>query len=207
MLLVVGLLILNSPRGTRETESPIKLTQLPNFIPDSTCQEIIKLAEGNFNKSEVLVNGQSSVTPDRTSSTYFLPRDQNYSFLREIEEKVAVLTGKPIENIEYMQVVKYTPGQEFKPHHDWFTPEYMQINGGKQRQYTFFVYLNDASEDAGTAFPKLGLSFKPVRGTALFWENCTSHYMCHDESLHQGKPPLTDVKYGLNIWVNFDRVR
>jgi prolyl 4-hydroxylase len=106
-------------------------------------------------------------------------------------------------HLEGLQVVKYEPGDYFKPHHDWFQSDYAD-KIGNQRRYTFFVYLNDVPGGGGeTDFPQLNRSFQPKKGDALFWRNCTELNECSELNLHQGKAPLNDVKYGLNIWVRF----
>lgn len=75
-----------------------------------------------------------------------------------------------------------------------------------QRQYTFFVYLNDVENGGETVFPKLNLSFKPQRGLSLFWENCKDLTTCDELNLHKGNSTINGIKYGLNIWVNFKSI-
>jgi prolyl 4-hydroxylase len=122
-----------------------------------------------------------------------------------IERRAAQLVGADQSQVERLQTVRYLPGQQFEQHHDWFQPEYRDTIQN-QREHTLFVYLNDVEGEGGeTDFPLLNRSFKPRRGDALFWRNCTSTDHCHRESLHQGKAPVSDTKYGLNIWVRFSK--
>jgi prolyl 4-hydroxylase len=81
--------------------------------------------------------------------------------------------------------------------------DYRRSSGSSQRQYTIFVYLNDVANGGETNFPKLNVSFKPKKGSAVFWENCVTATECHEETYHQGKPPIGETKYGLNIWSQF----
>jgi prolyl 4-hydroxylase len=183
----------------------IKLTSIQNFISANDCDHLIELANGKFDRSSV-VDGENIIYKStRTSHTYSIPKGYDDT-VKRIERLVSRTVNKPIDCIEQLQVVKYSPGQEFAKHHDWFSPEYRKINGNKQRQYTIFVYLNDVQNGGTTYFPDLNMSFQPIRGNALFWENCKTHNICHTSSLHQGNPPLNETKYGLNIWINFDPV-
>ena len=63
--------------------------------------------------------------------------------------------------------------------------------------------MNDVKNGGHTKFPLLNLSFKPKKGYALFWQNCSKPDICFQQNLHQGEPPINEIKYGLNIWVNF----
>ena len=46
----------------------------------------------------------------------------------------------------------------------------------------------------------LGLTFKPVRGNAVFWENIREDGHGFQETYHAGLPVIDGTKIGLNIW-------
>lgn len=70
-----------------------------------------------------------------------------------------------------------------------------------QRQ--FFIYLNDLpDDDAGeTYFPVLQLKFKPSKGCAIMWTN-TYDGKEDMRMVHQGLPPRTHMKFGVNCFFN-----
>lgn len=46
----------------------------------------------------------------------------------------------------------------------------------------------------------LGITFKPIRGNAVFWENMKEDGTAFEESWHAGLPVTKGTKIGLNIW-------
>merc|ERR1712232_1361059 len=95
----------------------------------------------------------------RTSQSCILLYAQT-SIVERLEHRLASLANLPVEQLERLVVVRYSPGETFAEHHD-----------GKFRPKTVFVYLNDLPEgDQGdTYFPHLGFSFVPRAGCAVMW--------------------------------------
>jgi prolyl 4-hydroxylase len=181
----------------------IDLRYVQGFLTPDECAHLISLAGDKLQRSQVIQGEHTdTVTDARTSHSYQVGKSVD-SVVQGIESRVSRLVGCTVAHLEGMQVVRYRPGDYFNEHHDWFQDEYRRsINN--QRAYTFFVYLNNITGAGGeTDFPKLNQTFVPVMGDALFWRNCEAVDRCHIESLHQGKTPLSDTKYGLNIWVRF----
>ena len=183
----------------------IKLYYIDNFLSDNECDHLIESARDRFTRSGIVIGEKTGYGDARTSNTYHFGKSQD-SIIKNIENRVSAATNKSIECLESLQIVKYDSGQQFKEHHDWFQKDYMEMNGN-QRQYTFFVYLNDVNNGGYTRFPRLNLAFKPKKGSALFWQNCATPDMCFEKNLHQGEPPIGEIKYGLNIWINFDPIK
>lgn len=52
-------------------------------------------------------------------------------------------------------------------HHDYGREDVGLACG--PRILTFFLYLSDVEEGGETAFPKLNISVRPKKGTALLW--------------------------------------
>jgi len=187
-------------------DKSINLFYIPNFLTSEECDHLINIAQDKFTRSGIVIGGKNSYGDTRTSHTHYYSKGED-DVIKSIEMRASLVVNKPVECIEALQIVKYEPGQEFKEHHDWFRKDYIDTINGNQRLYTFFVYLNDVNNGGNTRFPKLNLSFKPKKGSALFWQNCITHALCLDNSLHQGEQPIGETKYGLNIWVNFDPIK
>lgn len=45
-----------------------------------------------------------------------------------------------------------------------------------------------------------GVTFKPIKGNAVYWENMKPDGTGYEESWHAGLPVLSGTKIGLNIW-------
>lgn len=180
----------------------IDLRYLKNFLTPDECHHLIEMSKDKLARSQVIDQDDNTVDKNRTSHSYYIPNGVD-EIVRGIEEKISQMTFKTTAHLEGLQVVRYQPGDYFKEHVDWFHPPYRQkINN--QRQYTFFVYLNDIEGAGGqTDFPHLKKEFYPKQGDALFWRNCDTLDSCYDLALHQGKAPESSVKIGLNAWIQF----
>jgi len=184
----------------------IDLRYIPDFLTTDQCNQLIERSKDKFTRSKVIEGADHKyVTDARTSHSYSFTSAHELTdpTILSITQRVSELVQLTPAHVEGLQVVRYQPGDYFKPHHDWFKDDYSQ-SVNNQRQYTFFVYLNNVNGEGGeTDFPELGRSFRPKQGDALFWRNCAHPSSCLKDSLHQGKPPVSDVKYGLNIWIRF----
>ena len=184
---------------------------IENFLTEEECDYIIKLGEPHIKKSEVCGKNGSRPDKSRTSMTAhigkkFLRGDNPDKVLLNVLDKASEYGGLPAKNIEPIQLVRYEPGQYFKPHYDYLDknlPIYKNnIEKNGQRQLTFFVYLTDVDKDAGgkTYFPKLNKHFTANKGGAIFWSNMIDGKE-DPRTLHSGTELKKGVKYGLNIWV------
>ena len=182
-----------------------------NFMTPYECDYVINLGEPHIKKSEVCGRNGSKPDKNRTSMTahigkMFLDDDKYDPILANIRRKAGLFSEKYEKNVEPIQLVRYYPGQFFKAHYDYLDrkvdlyKENIEKNG--QREFTFFVYLNNVSDGKGgtTHFPKLNKHFKAKKGEAIFWSNMVNG---EDDKrmLHSGTELKEGVKYGLNIWV------
>ena len=185
---------------------------IKGFLTPEECQHIIKIGDPHIKKSEVC--GQNGSRPDksRTSMTAhigkkFLQGNNPDKVLLNILQKTSDYVKLPTKNIEPIQLVRYEPGQYFKPHYDYLDrkigmyQENIKRNG--QRKYTFFVYLTDVPEGVGgeTYFPKINKHFKGSMGDVIFWDNILPNGEEDKRTLHSGTELKSGKKYGLNIWV------
>lgn len=47
---------------------------------------------------------------------------------------------------------------------------------------------------------KMGITFKPIAGNAVYWENLRPDGRGYEETWHAGLPVMSGSKIGLNIW-------
>lgn len=188
-----------------------KMLLLHDFLDPSECDQLIQMGnQSGFGRSTV--QGKTNeVSQDRTSHTHNFRRGEN-DLIQKIEKRVTCFSGLPPENTEPFQIVKYSPGEEYKAHYDFFVPGAVgtdiALRRGGQRYVTFFVYLNDmdpSEKGAHTEFPKLNLKIQPKKGMAAYWMNVLPDTKEDFRTLHSGKPPASGIKYGLNIWVRANK--
>ena len=143
----------------------------------------------------------------RTSTTWFV----RYQDAAQLVARAAALLGRPVDNFEEPQLVRYEPGQRFSWHYDQI-PFTMLANGG-QRLATLLVYLNDVPSGGRTAFrdlrvggtdsegQPLRLDVEPKVGRALLFFPAAADGTPDDRTLHAGEPAKED-KWIAQLWLH-----
>jgi prolyl 4-hydroxylase len=174
------------------------------LLTDKECDELIAISRQRLTRSETVVNetGGSEVNTARTSEGMFFTRGEN-ALCQRIEKRVAALLNWPVQNGEGLQVLRYRPGAEYKPHHDYFDPVHSGtptiLSRGGQRVGTLVMYLNTPEKGGGTTFPDVGLEVAPVKGNAVFFSYHTPHPST--KTLHGGAPVIAGEKWVATKWL------
>lgn len=175
-----------------------------NLLSASECEALIEAARPRLSRSLTVdtKTGGEELNADRTSEGMFFARTEN-DVVHRVEMRIAKVLGWPRENGEGLQVLRYGPGAEYKPHYDYFdpaepgTPEILKRGG--QRVATLIMYLNKPEEGGATAFPDLGLKVEPKPGQAVFFSYAQPHPA--SRSLHGGEPVLAGEKWIATKWL------
>ncbi|TXC65640.1 2-oxoglutarate-dependent dioxygenase [Piscinibacter aquaticus] len=174
------------------------------LLSHQECDDLMALAAKRLTRSETVQTdtGASEVNSARTSQGMFFDRGEN-ALCQRIEERIAALTQWPVENGEGLQVLKYLPGAEYKPHYDYFDPAQPGtptiLKRGGQRVGTIVMYLNDPEVGGGTTFPDVGLEVAPVKGNAVFFSYDRAHPV--SKTLHGGAPVVAGEKWVATKWL------
>ena len=130
--------------------------------------------------------------------------DPHDPFVKKLNRRLDDLMGIDPSFGETIQGQRYMPGQEFKPHHDWFHPNtsYWKFETGRggQRAYTAMVYLNEVEEGGTTDFVELAMSIEAKPGALLIWNNTDLDGIPNHNTIHAGRPVVKGVKYVLTKW-------
>lgn len=175
-----------------------------NLLSDDECQALIDAAQPRLQRSLTvsIETGGEEIHKDRTSDGMFFTRGEN-ELVQRIEERIAKLLGWPIENGEGLQVVRYRPGAEYKPHYDYFDPAEPGtpaiLERGGQRVATVIMYLQEPEQGGATVFTDVRLQVLPKRGHAVFFSYSQPHPCSH--SLHGGMPVLAGEKWIATKWL------
>ncbi len=93
--------------------------------------------------------------------------------IARIERRIAALLRWPADHGEGLQILRYRPGAQYRPHHDYFDPAQpgtaTVLERGGQRVATLVMYLNAPERGGATTFPDVGLEVAPVKGCAVFF--------------------------------------
>ncbi len=179
---------------------------LQGVLSVAECEKLVQLASDRLRRSEVVDRntGGTGVDGARTSEGMFFTRGEN-AIVDRLEKRLSALLSIPVDHGEGLQVLRYGPGAEYLPHHDYFDPAEagtptLLVPGG-QRVATVVVYLNDVPAGGETVFPELELAVKPHRGDAVYFEYCNVAGQLDQRCLHAGAPVLRGEKWVATKWL------
>lgn len=180
-----------------------RIFMVDNFLSDEECNLLISLSEPTIKRSMVISRKEdkSELHDARTSSGTHLSA-LDHPFLKEFDDRVASLVNWPSSKQETTQILKYMPGEEYKPHNDYFDPnsastENILLRGG-QRLASMIIYLNNCAEGGGTIFPESGIEVKPKKGCAVFFSYPSTN--SESKTLHGGSPVIQGEKWIAVKW-------
>lgn len=177
-----------------------------SLLSAQECEQMIEAARRRLQRSTVVNadTGAYDVHADRTSSGMHFERGEN-ELVARIERRIGELVGCPVENGEPIQVLHYTPGAEYKPHHDYFDPAQpgndRVLAMGGQRVATLVMYLNDVEAGGSTVFPALGLDVLPRRGSAVYFAYTNERGETDARTLHGGSAVVAGEKWIATKWL------
>lgn len=173
-----------------------------------------------FEASTVSNGGETSINKNvRHSEVALVDRDD---VVRCVEHRARAFQGwRPDLHIERLRTQRYGAGGHYVHHYDW-----SGASREADRVSTFMVYVDAQCEGGGTEFPRLrmpdlenstwcrflecnqngtarrqtGVTFKPIKGNAVFWINLRPDGRGYEETWHAGLPVISGSKVGLNIW-------
>jgi prolyl 4-hydroxylase len=179
-----------------------------DLLSAEECAELIALARIRLARSETVETrtGASEVNEARTSDgMFFLPAE--FPVCARLEARLARLLDWPLENGEGLQILRYRPGAEYKPHYDYFDPAEPGtpaiLKRGGQRLASLVCYLSSPEGGGATTFPEAGLDVAPVRGTAVFFSYDRPHPSTR--TLHGGAPVTAGEKWVATKWMRENR--
>jgi hypothetical protein len=198
--------LLRAPDRIALSETP-RMRVFEGFATPAECHWLIDRLGPRLGPAMVWDegSGRGKVDPSRTSSAVELRLPEMDVAAAVLRARIAEATMLPETIFEVPQVMRYSVGQEFVPHHDFLDPEQpgpaSDIARRGQRIGTFLIYLNDDYEGGQTEFPKAGLSFRGRTGDALFFTNVTRDGRADPLTLHAGRPPTRGEKWVFSQWI------
>ncbi|CAN7285612.1 2OG-Fe(II) oxygenase [Variovorax paradoxus] len=175
-----------------------------NLVSPEECEGLIAAARVRLARSLTVETrtGGEVLNVDRTSEGMFFERGEN-DIVARLEQRIAALLRWPVEFGEGLQILRYAPGAQYRPHYDYFDPGEPGtptiLKRGGQRVATLVMYLQEPGQGGATTFPDVGLEVAPVRGTGVFFS-----YEEPDpatRTLHGGAPVLAGEKWVATKWL------
>lgn len=177
-------------------EAPI-VKRYPALLTARECAYLTGMAEPHLRPSYVTnpQTGAQMPHPIRTSMGMSFGPTLEDLVIRRINQRIARASGTDVVCGEPLHMLRYTPGQEYKPHTDSMPGE------ANQRTWTVLVYLNEGYVGGATRFPKLGLEVRGEPGDALIFHNVTAEGRPDPASLHAGLAVTSGVKWLATRWI------
>jgi len=188
------------PQAYKIPTDMAEIYAIGDFLSADECTRLMRMIDAVARPSEL--HETAYVAKFRTSySGNFDPHDP---FVKAISRRIDDVLGLPGKVGENIQGQRYLPGQEFKPHNDWFytDQEYWKLERkrGGQRCWTAMAFLNEVEEGGHTHFVEVGASIEPKPGVLLVWNNATPDGLPNEHTLHAGTPVIKGQKYVLTKW-------
>lgn len=181
-----------------------RLAVFEGLLRGEECDALVELARPRLARSETVdhATGSSEVNAARTSEGMFFARGET-PLVARIESRIAALLQWPALRGEGLQVLRYRPGAEYRPHYDYFDPAQpgtpAVLRRGGQRVGTLVIYLHVPARGGATTFPDLGLEVAPVCGNAVFF--AYDRPAASTRTLHGGAPVLEGEKWVATKWL------
>jgi prolyl 4-hydroxylase len=173
------------------------VSAFPALFSPAECAFLIAEAEAWLQPSLVIdpQTGRQMRNPIRTSDSMSFGYVQETPAVHVLNRRIAAATGTDATQGESLQVLRYRPGQEYKPHVDALAGE------PNQRILTMLVYLNDDYEGGETLFLRTGLRFKGKKGDALLFRNALADGRADEMAQHAGLPVTAGEKIIASRWI------
>lgn len=198
-----AVLALGQPPPTVHRERPFIAT-FDDVLDPLECEYVIGIASGRVQRSLVHdpATGGPMLHPMRTSHSMTFTADDDDFWLRQLQRRLAALTGMPFAQAEPLAVLRYARGEEYRPHRDYLRdPAELAADAPGQRLRTVFVYLSDVAAGGETDFPLLGVRIAPRRGRVVLFDNVGADGSPDPDTLHAGLPVERGRKWLATLWM------
>lgn len=139
--------------------------------------------------------GRDIAHPVRSSDGAVIGPMRESLVVRAINQRLATITATDIAQGEALTILRYRPGQQYRPHFDAIG------NVRNQRVKTVLLYLNEGFAGGETHFPKLSVTIRPKAGDAVAFTNTLADGSVDPLSLHAGLPVVQGVKWLATRWI------
>ncbi|MBA3477028.1 MAG: 2OG-Fe(II) oxygenase [Lautropia sp.] len=179
---------------------------IDGLLSEAECDKLMQLTNGRMKSSQVVdrKSGGSYESHVRKSEGCHFNRGEN-AVVQRVEQRIAALTGVPVDCGEPLQMLHYGLGGEYLAHQDFFDPadpgSPVLTKVGGQRIATLVIYLNNVPEGGDTNFPELELSVKPRKGSAVYFEYLNAAGQLDTRCLHAGTPVAKGDKWIATKWL------
>ena len=167
------------------------------LLTPAECAHIANFAKDLLEPALVIdpATGKLQAHPVRTSSGATIGPAHENLVIHAINRRIATVTNTGFEQGEPLAVLRYTHGQEYRPHHDCIA------GAANQRIKTVLIYLNDGFAGGETCFLSNGLKIAPHAGDAIIFDNTLPDGSIDRSADHAGLPVRQGIKWLATRWI------
>ncbi len=189
-----------NPMVSRIDAPNLEIYGRQDFLTAEECAGLRDRIDADARPS-TLFSGSANADYRTSHSCNLSPWDR---LVETVSDRICALTGLPPRNGETLQGQRYTSGQEYKVHCDYFpvTASYWpdMLRTGGQRSWTAMIYLSTVEAGGETHFPRCEFMVPPREGMILLWNNLLPDGAPNSYSLHAARPVESGTKYVVTKW-------
>jgi len=200
----VGVLETTAGDGNELCVAP-RIREYAQHLSDEQCMAVMLTATRHLKPSMTAdPAGRWVKVGVRTSDEALIDPLLEDVVLRQVQRRMAAVAGLPVTHAEPLIVLRYSAGQEYRPHSDCLpdslvTP--LEQGGSGQRLSTVIAYLNASCTGGATTFPRLDLRVEPRAGSVLCFSNLDADGKPDPGAVHAGEPVTAGLKWICTLWM------
>ena len=187
------------PEGRQLSTDP-HVVHFTGLFTAAECDYLMQASGGAFEPSMVHDSNRQLVRDQiRTSdgaTIHWLIEDPA---IVALNRRIAAISNSAYENGEALALLRYSPGQEYRPHFDFVS------GAANRRLQTALIYLNSGYEGGETQFVRTGLTVRGGAGDVVLFHNEGADGGPNPLSEHAGLPVTRGLKYLATRWIRESR--
>ena len=170
----------------------------PQLFSAAECRYLAVLGTPWLEKAGILDLSGKGRTDDkiRDAHSCSIPSLAEDLIVQAVNRCIAKATGTEAGWGEPLNILKYTPGQQYRPHHDGTGTDNVSV-----RTLTALIWLNDQFEGGETDFPKINVRVRGGVGDMLVFKNVRDDGSFDERMIHAGLPVTEGVKWMASRWI------
>jgi prolyl 4-hydroxylase len=187
------------PRGKPLATAP-RILHFTALLTPAECAHVASVGSALLEPARVFdpATGRLIPHPVRTSDGGTIGPTGEDLVIQAINRRIAAISSTSVAQGEPLVVLRYTPGQEYRLHHD-------AIPGAdNQRIVTVLIYLNGGFTGGETIFPEPDVTITPRGGDAVLFDNLRDDGSADPRARHAGLPVGQGAKWLATRWIRHE---